>query len=108
MLWGPNLTIPGSVSAPVHGNSGPFDAHFDWPAQEIVALKCQNLTRASGAPVLDAHFDWPAQEIVALKCQNLTRASGAPLLDSHFDWPAQEIVESFFVKRIFLVFRFQI
>ncbi len=64
MLWGPNLTIPGFVSAPVHGNTGLFDAHFDWPAQEIVAFKCQNLTRASGAPLLDSHFDWPAQEIV--------------------------------------------
>ncbi len=102
MLWGPNLTIPGSVSPSVPGNSGPFDAHFEWPAQEIVALTYQNLTRASGSPLLDAHFDWPAQQIVALKCHILTRASGAPLFDSHFDWPAQKMVECFVFVFVFL------
>ncbi len=92
MQWGPNLTIPGSVSAEMPEDPGLFDAHRDWPAQEIVALKCQNLTRSSGARLLDPHFDWPAQNIIGFKCQNLTRASGAPLLDAHIDWPAQRIV----------------
>ena len=57
------------------------------------------LTTVCGAPVLDAHFDWPAQEIVDLfficcciLISNLITVSGAPVLDAHFEWPVQEIV----------------
>ncbi len=32
MLWGPNLTVPGSVSAEMPEDPGPFDGHFDWLA----------------------------------------------------------------------------